>query len=96
MTENRHTLQSRLRRQRWRALGLTSRGTKIIAKFDQKRKTKRIDLGIAILRAKAKPGERYSLGDIGAFADCSDEAIRLIEVAALAKLRPLMGNLSDY
>lgn len=53
-------------------------------------KGERIDLGLAVMGMRAQPGERYTLGEIAAFAGCTGERIRQIERRALAKLRRRM------
>ena len=50
-------------------------------------KSDRIELGLALLAAVARPNEPLSCADIAAWCDCSDVAIRDIERKALAKLR---------
>lgn len=50
-------------------------------------KSARVDLGLAVMSAMAERGAMFTREEIGAFADCSGEAIRLIERRALRKLR---------
>ncbi len=53
----------------------------------QKSKGERIDLGIAIAHATTMPGQTRTLQEIADYCDCSREAIRHIEEAALKKCR---------
>ncbi len=51
------------------------------------RKGRRIDLGLAILSAAAKPRATHSAGEIAAWCDCTPAMIRAIEAQALRRLR---------
>jgi hypothetical protein len=53
-------------------------------------KTLRIDLGLAILSARARPGERYSYEEIAAFCGCSKTLIQIIEARAIRKISNLL------
>src|SRR5258708_481383 len=48
-------------------------------------KSRRIDLGLAILSVLAQPGARYTLADIAAFCDCTKGTVEVIERKAMAK-----------
>jgi hypothetical protein len=50
-------------------------------------KAGRIDLGLAILSAVAKPRATHSAGEIAAWCDCTPAMIRAIELRALRRLR---------
>jgi hypothetical protein len=50
-------------------------------------KTKRIELGLAILSATATPGALYTPEEIACFCDCTASLILDIEARALRKLR---------
>jgi hypothetical protein len=50
-------------------------------------KTKRIDIGLAILGTKPMPRSGRSRSEIAAFCGCSRERIRQIEESALRRLR---------
>jgi DNA-directed RNA polymerase sigma subunit (sigma70/sigma32) len=50
-------------------------------------KSRRIDLGLAVLSVLREPGKLYSLAEIAAWCDCTHEAIRVIEEKAMKKLR---------
>lgn len=93
---NQYTLNSRRRRARLAAKELNARGNKPCAPVPQEEKSHRIALGIAVLRARARPGASFSFGEIAAWADCSDQAIRDIEAKAMAVLRPLLDDFQHY
>ena len=62
-------------------------------------KSKRTDLGLELLAIHAKPGVMLTREDIAAWAGCTNEAIRRIEVRALRRLRKFghaSRMLSDY
>lgn len=50
----------------------------------------RIDLGLAIARCHARPGERMTREVLAEFCGCTDSYIFLIEQTALRKLRKLL------
>jgi hypothetical protein len=50
-------------------------------------KTKRIELGLAILSATATPGAMYTPEEIACFCDCTTALIMDIEARALRKMR---------
>ena len=50
-------------------------------------KSKRIDLGLAILSVVAEPCVTHSAGEIAAWCNCTPAMIRAIEVRALRRLR---------
>ncbi len=93
---NYFTAKSRRRRARFAAKGLNARGNKPSTPVPQEEKSHRIALGIAVLRARARPGASFSFGEIAAWADCSDQAIRDIEARAMAVLRPLLDDFRHY
>ncbi len=93
---NYFTAKSRRRRVQLASLGLTARGNKPARIVSQKSKADRIALGIAVLRARARPGASFSFGEIAAWADCSDQAIRDIEARAMAVLRPILDDFRHY
>ena len=49
-------------------------------------RTRRIDLGLAILQARTKPGECHTYEMIAAFCGCSKTLIQIIEGRAIRKL----------
>ena len=51
------------------------------------RPTPNIDLGLAVLRALAKPGSQFSHEEIAVWCDCTAQTILNIEGKALAKLK---------
>ena len=60
---------------------------------DQRRngtdKTARIDLGLALLQRRCKPGEPLTHDDIAAWAGCSPALIHHIQRTALRKIRAI-------
>jgi hypothetical protein len=56
------------------------------------KKTKRIELGLAILSAKAVPGVTYEPEEIACFCDCTPVLIANIEARALRKMRQKMAE----
>lgn len=56
-------------------------------KLTGKKKSSRIDLGLALLAAIAIPEVGYSQTEIAAWAGCSQQRIKQIEYKALRKLR---------
>jgi hypothetical protein len=50
-------------------------------------KTRRIDLGLALLHRRAIPGVSYGPDEIAWWCGCTDQAIRNIEQRALKKIR---------
>ena len=52
-----------------------------------KKKTNRLDLGLAISGATLGPGQRRTHREIAAYCDCSAQAIAQIEAKALHTLR---------
>jgi hypothetical protein len=56
-------------------------------------KSNRIDLGLAILAALARPNESLFHAEIAAWCDRSDDTIRNIEKPALHKLRRALACL---
>lgn len=61
--------------------------------MSQKRRTRRIDLGLAILAVLRQPAVRYTVREIAAWCDCSPTTIINIEQRALRKIRKLIGPL---
>jgi DNA-directed RNA polymerase sigma subunit (sigma70/sigma32) len=55
--------------------------------LDSMKKQDRIDLGLALLKSSAHPGDTFSYDEIAAYCGCSANAVRDIEQKALAKLR---------
>ncbi len=51
-----------------------------------KDKSSRVDLGLALLTALAKPGRALTTTEIAAWCGCTNEGIRRIEQKALKKL----------
>lgn len=51
-----------------------------------KARTRRIDLGLAMLETRAKRGEALTLEDIAAWCECTSDTIHLIEKRARRKL----------
>ena len=51
------------------------------------RKARRMRLGLALLSALRKPGERLTLEDIAAWCNCEPSTIQRIEMEALRKIR---------
>jgi hypothetical protein len=47
----------------------------------------RIDLGLALLSARRKPGEKFTHADIAAWCGCTPRYIGMVEQRALRKLR---------
>jgi len=58
-------------------------------------KATRIDLGLDILRTKARPGVPMTLYEIAAWAGCTIESIRKVEQQAFDKLRPLLAGMVE-
>jgi hypothetical protein len=52
-----------------------------------RRKTDRLNLGLALLSYHALPGQSYSNGEIAIWCGCTESAIHAIERRALKKLR---------
>ena len=76
----------RARRKRHRESGVPLQG---------KKKSARVDLGLALLARVAMPGVRYSYDEIAAFCGCTDAAIYQIERRAIAKLREQLNVHAD-
>lgn len=49
-------------------------------------KTRRINLGLELLSAVAKPGTELTARDIAAWCGCTEDSIYLIERVALSKI----------
>ena len=54
-------------------------------------KSRRIDLGLAILEVITPPGVPLSQAEISVYCGCTSEAIRMIEFRALRKVRRRLG-----
>lgn len=52
-----------------------------------KEKRDRIDLGLALLAARAKRGEQFSVDEMAAWCDCNPNTILNIQAKAMAKVR---------
>lgn len=63
-------------------------------KVSGEEKSKRIDLGLAILAA-TRPGERLTCAEIAAYCNCCPERINQIEHTALERLRSLLTLLNQ-
>ena len=55
--------------------------------FQMHKQSERINLGLAIMAAVARPGHQYSYAEIAAFCDCRIQTIINIERNALRKLK---------
>jgi hypothetical protein len=60
--------------------------------MDELTKSKRIDLGLDLLALHAKPGQRITVDEIAAWADCSPTYIKQVEKTALEKLKRELGK----
>ena len=61
-------------------------------------RSRHVDLGLAVLAAHHRHGDRYKAQTIAAVCDCSVSYIRYLEKRALAKLRAIAPGhaLADY
>jgi DNA-directed RNA polymerase sigma subunit (sigma70/sigma32) len=57
-------------------------------------KSRRIDLGLAILAATSKPGTEHTCEEIAAYCGCTAQNVHHIEQKALAKLRLRLRKLN--
>lgn len=61
--------------------------------FSSRKRTNRIDLGLAVSRLSLQPGQRRTLKEIAAYCECTKEGIRQIENNAILKLRARLQKL---